>query len=95
MNLIAIAAKIPAIIQAGVIIHDRFKNTTGRQKKEAVIKSIPEALGVIEDTFERDIFNDPAIMALISAANDAEAAALKAREALQAGILNKSIAPKE
>jgi len=89
INWIAIATRAPGIIAEAVKITQNFK-VPGADKKAAVLKSLPEAEALIEAGAHKDIFNEPAIAALVSAAIDAEAAALKAREALAAGLLAKA-----
>ena len=89
--LVTLATKLPGIIAGAVHLVDDLKGFKGSDKKKQVIeKIIPEALDMIEAGAGKDLFNDPAIAQLISAYNDAEAAVLKARNALQQGILNKA-----
>lgn len=93
INWGAIAMKLPVIISAGVAIVDKIKNAKGAEKKQAVIESIPTSIELIEFAAGKNILNDPAIMALVSAAVDAEAAALKARDALRIGLLTRASDP--
>lgn len=90
MNWIGLALKVPMIIQGAVSIVNSVKNASGKEKKAAVLAAIPNAVELAEFAAEKDLLNDDAIGQLISAAIDAEAAALKAREALKAGILAKA-----
>lgn len=89
MNWGAFALKVPALVMGAVEIAERIRDAKGRDKKAAVEQSIPNAIELIEFAAERDVLNDEAIKTLISASIDAEAAALKAREALRLGILAK------
>lgn len=89
MDWLAFATKVPAIIKGAVEIIDHVK-TSGAQKKIAVVQAIPSAIELAEFAAGRDLLHDPAIALLVSAAVDAEAAALKARKALQAGLLAKA-----
>lgn len=87
MNWAAFALKVPAIIQGAVSVVQHIKGAQGAEKKQAVIDSIPASIELIEFGAGKNVLNDPAIQELISAAIDAEAAAVKTRHALQAGIL--------
>ena len=87
MNWAQFAIKIPAMVAGAVQIVNHIKNAKGSEKKQAVIDSIPTSIELVEFAAGRDLLNDPAIAVLVSAAIDAEAAALKAREALRMGIL--------
>ena len=93
MNWIAFATKLPVLIHGVVSVVQKIKGATGAEKKQAVIDSIPESLGLVEFAAGKDILSDENIMKLVSAAIDAEAAALKAREALKAGLLAKAPPP--
>ena len=73
----------------GVQIAQRIKGAKGAEKKTAVRESLPHAIELIEFGAAKDLLNDEAIQMLIRASIDAEAAALKAREALRAGLLAK------
>jgi hypothetical protein len=88
-NWAAIAFKIPALIQGGVAMVQHIKGAKGADKKQAVIDSLPGGIGLIELGAGKDVLNDTAIMQLVSALVDAEAAALKARDALRQGLLAK------
>lgn len=90
MNWISLATKLPAVIHGAVTVVNSIKNAKGSEKKKAVIDAIPNAIELAEFASEKDLLNDAAVQMLISAAIDAEAAALKAREALRAGILAKA-----
>lgn len=92
MNWIGLATKLPALIHGAVEIAERIKGAKGRDKKAAVEQSIPHAVELIEFAAEKDLLNDEAIKQLISVSIDAEAAALRARDALKAGILAKASA---
>ena len=89
MNWPAFAMKVPGIIHMAVQIVDHFK-AAGSDKKKAVMESIPTSIELAEFAAGKDLINDTVIQQLISAAVDAEAAALKARDALRQGILNKA-----
>jgi hypothetical protein len=91
----AFVMKVPDLIKGGVAIAQRFKKP-GPQKKADVIKEIiaavPDGIVLVESGIDKDVFNDPAIVLLLSTAVDAERAAQKAHEALQAGLLAKAAA---
>lgn len=88
--------KVPDLIKGGVAIAQSFKKP-GHQKKADVIgniiQAVPEGLVLAEQATGKDIFNDPAILELLSISVDAERAAQKAHEALQAGLLAKQVPP--
>lgn len=86
---VLLAMKLPGLIQGSMRIVQRIKNADGKQKKDAVIESIPEAIELTEFGVGKDLVNDPAIQQLISAYIDAEKVAMKAKAALQAGVLAK------
>ena len=90
INWIGVALKLPSLIQGAVSIVEHVKNAKGSEKKQAVVDSIPGAIELVEFGVGRDLLNDPAIMQLVSAVIDAEAAALKARNALKDGLLAKT-----
>lgn len=93
MNWLMLAAKIPAIVAGTMQIVGKIKGVSGAEKKAAVLAAVPESVSLIELGVGRDVFNDETIASLLSAFIDAEAAALKAREALKAGIMAKGIPP--
>lgn len=89
MNWLLIATKIPAIVAGTMQIVSKIR-ASGADKKAAVLAAVPESVALVEMGVGRDVFNDPAIAQLLSAFIDAEAAAMKARDALKAGILSKA-----
>lgn len=88
MNWIGFALKLPAVIGGIVGIVQKVK-ASGADKKAAVIAALPESIALAEFAAGRDLLNDPAVAELVSALIDAEAAVVKAREALKAGLLAK------
>ena len=90
MNWLTFALKVPALIQGGVEIVNSIKHAKGSEKKQKVLDSIASAIDLAEFAAGRDLLNDPAIAQLVSAAIDAEAAALKARDALREGLLARA-----
>ncbi len=90
VNWGAIAVKLPTIISTAVSIVDHVKSAKGPEKKQAVLDAIPTSMELIEFAAGKDLLNDPAIMELVSAAIDAEAAVVKARGALRSGLLAKA-----
>lgn len=90
MNWALLAIKLPGLIEASVKAVGHLKGKHGAEKKEAVLKSIPEFLEIGEYAVGKDLLNDAVVAGLISAYVDAEAAALKAKKALEAGILAKT-----
>lgn len=91
MNWTTIAFRIPEIISRAVHIVDSIK-VAGSDKKKAVeiaVKDAPEIVSLFEFAVDKDVLNDPNIVTLMSALIDAEAAALKARNAFKAGLLAK------
>ena len=90
MNAIVLSliSHLPDIIKASVKLVDNFKGASGADKKVRVVTEfVPDAIELIEGTAGKDLLNDPAVAALVSAVVDAEAAALKAKNALRAGLL--------
>lgn len=84
------ALKLPGVIAGTMAIINKVKNATGEEKKAAVLAAVPESISLIEFAAEKDILNDATIAQLVSVYIDAEAVALKAREALRLGILSKA-----
>ena len=87
-NWLAFALKLPAVIGGIVGIVQKVK-ASGADKKAAVIAALPESVALAEFAAGRDLLNDPAVAELVNALIDAEAAVVKAREALKAGLLAK------
>jgi hypothetical protein len=73
-------------------IVQKIKGAKGDEKKAAVLEAIPESVALAEFGAGRDLLNDAVIRDLISTYIDAEKVAMKAREALKAGILAKQAA---
>lgn len=88
IDFFSLAMKLPVIIQASMKVAKHFKGE-GKDKKAAVLASIPDALEAMEAVAGRDLLNDETIAGLVSAFIDAEALALKTRKALEEGILAK------
>lgn len=89
MNWLSFALKLPVIIAEAMRIVQLIKNATGPEKKAAVLASIPSAVEMAEFGAGRDVLNDAVIAELMSVYIDAEKVAMKAKEALRAGILAK------
>ena len=90
MNWMAFALKLPMVISGIMGIVQKVKGASGPDKKAAVLDAVPESLSLIEFAAGRDLLKDGVIAGLVSAYIDAEKVALKAREALKAGILAKA-----
>lgn len=86
MNWALFATKLPSVVQALVHLYGKVK-VAGPDKKAALLDILPGSMELAEFAAGKDIFNDPEVMKLISALIDAEAAVLKAREAVKAGLL--------
>lgn len=84
-----IVMRVVGLIPNLVAVVDKIKNAKGADKKQAVIDSIDDFLMMAEAGIGKDILNDAAILQLRDAAIDAEAAALKARNAYRMGLLTK------
>ena len=89
MNWLQFALKLPMVIAGIMSIVQKVKSASGPDKKAAVLAAIPESVALMEFGAGRDVFNDPVIADLVSVYIDAEKVAMKAREALKAGILAK------
>jgi hypothetical protein len=92
MDWVKFALKVPAVIAGAVQVMQQI-SAPGADKKKAVVDSLPTAIELVEFAAGKDVLNDPAVLQLVHAAVDAEAAAIKAREALKAGILAKAPVP--
>lgn len=90
INWAELAFRLPAVIGTAVTVVDHIK-APGVDKKKAVIEAIPHAIELAEYAVNKDFLNDANIATLVSAVIDAEAAALKARGALRAGLLQKGV----
>lgn len=90
MKIGAIAMRIVSLLPTFVAAVDKIKGAKGADKKQAVIDSIDDFIQMAEVGYGKDFLNDAAILALRDAAIDAEAAALKARNAYKMGLLNKA-----
>ena len=90
MNWIILASKLPLVVSGLMNIVNKVKGASGDDKKAAVLAAIPESVSLAEFAAGKDFMNDDNIKKLLSAYIDAEAAAMKAREALKAGLLNKA-----
>lgn len=93
MDWLTFATKVPTIIFGAMQVVQKIKGASGPEKKAAVIASIPESIELTEFAIGRDLLNDPAVLALVGAYIDAEKVAMKARDALKAGLLAKSPVP--
>ena len=89
MNWILFATKLPLVVQGVMAIVQKIKGAKGAEKKAAVLAAIPESVALAEFVAGKDLLNDPVLADLLSVYIDAEAAALKARDALRLGILAK------
>lgn len=92
MDWFLLATKLPLVISGIMSIVDRIK-APGAEKKAAVLAAIPESVALAELLAGKDLVNDEALAQLISAYIDAEAVALKAKAALQAGIRARAGTP--
>jgi hypothetical protein len=90
MNWLLFATKVPLVVTAIMQTVQAISQAgTGAKKKEAVLAAVPESVQLAEFAIGRDLLNDDAVRDLLSAYIDAEKAAMKAKAALQAGILAK------
>lgn len=90
MNWLQFALKVPVLISGFMMIVQKVRGASGPDKKQAVLDALPESLELVEFGAGRDLFNDPVVAGLLSIYIDAEKVAMKAREALKAGILAKA-----
>ena len=90
MNWLQFALKLPMVIAGIMGIVQKVKDAKGPDKKAAVLAAVPESLALAEFAAGRDLLNDPVIAELVSVYIDAEKVAMKARDALKAGILAKA-----
>ena len=89
MNWLALAMKLPTVIQQGMTIAESIKGARGAQKKAAVLAAIPQGLGLAEFASGKDLLNDDAVAGLVSEYIDAEAHVRKVR-----GLLEQLLAAK-
>jgi hypothetical protein len=90
MDWLQFALKLPMVIGGIMSIVQKVQGASGSQKKAAVLDAIPDSVSLIEFAAGRDLLKDETIAGLVSTYIDAEKVALKAREALKAGILSKA-----
>lgn len=93
MNWLLLATKLPLVITGTMAIVQKIRGASGADKKAAVLEAIPESVALLELGLGRDVLNDPVVSELIGAYIDAEAAAVKARNALKAGLLARQPLP--
>jgi hypothetical protein len=86
MNWVLFVTKVPSVVQGLVHLYSKVK-AAGADKKAALLSVLPDSMELAEFAVGKDLFNDPEVMKLVSALIDAEAAVLKAREAVKAGLL--------
>lgn len=86
---VRLAMDLPDIIKQGVELAQDLREP-GKSKKQKVLDSILPGLGLTEDVVGKDILDDDVIKELKDAYLEAEVAVVKAREALQKGILAKA-----
>lgn len=84
-----LAFKLPDVIRAAVAIKNQIKGS-GKEKHDAVISEIPNMIDLAEYAIDKDLLKDDVVAGLISSYVSAEAAVLKAKNALRDGILAKS-----
>ena len=89
VNWLAVALRLPAIIQQGMTIAESIKGARGAEKKSAVLAAIPQGLGLAEFASGVNLLNDDAVAGLISEYIDAEAQVRKVR-----GLLEQLLAAK-
>jgi hypothetical protein len=91
IDFFSIFQKLVVLVPAVVNIVEKIRGAgNGAAKKAEVIAQIPEVLRLTEYAADKDLFNEPAIAHLVDALLEAEVAAMKAREALKQGLLNKA-----
>ena len=90
MNWLLLVSKLPLVISGTMAIIQKIRSASGPEKKAAVLEAIPESVTLLELGLSRDVLHDPVIADLISAYIDAEKVAMRARDALKAGLLVKA-----
>lgn len=91
IDLFSVFQKLVVIVPAVVNIVEKVRGAgNGAAKKAEVVAQIPEMLRLTEYGIDKDLFNDPAIIALVDALLEAEVAVMKARAALKLGLVNKA-----
>lgn len=90
MNYLKYVAKLPLVVSGIVGIVNMVKGASDADKREAVRAAIESSVSLAEFVAEKDLLKDASIQVLYNAYLDAEMAVAKAREALKAGIINRS-----
>ena len=90
MNWLLLVSKLPLVISGTMAIIQKIRSASGPEKKAAVLEAIPESVTLPDRGLSRDVLHDPVIADLISAYIDAEKVAMRARDALKAGLLVKA-----
>ena len=91
VNWLAVALRLPAIIQQGMTIAESIKGARGAEKKSAVLAAIPQGLGLAEFASGVNLLNDDAVAGLISEYIDAEAQVRKVRGLLEQLLRSESV----
>ena len=90
VNWLAVALRLPAIIQQGMTIAESIKGARGAEKKSAVLAAIPHGLGLAEFASGVNLLNDDAVAGLVSEYIDAEARVRKVRGLLEQLLASKA-----
>jgi hypothetical protein len=90
-DLVGLIGRIVAAVPQAVQTVEHIKAAKGR-RKEAVVEAIPGIIGQVEYVANKDLLNDPAVIALRDALLEAEVAVMHARDAYKAGLLAKAAA---
>jgi hypothetical protein len=93
LGWINIVTRATLMIPTLVATVQKIKNAKGQEKHDAVAASVEDFLGASEFIAGKDLFNDANILKLRDEAIAAEKAALRAREAFKAGLINKALPP--
>lgn len=90
VNVIALALKLPVVIQGMATIIGKIKGASKDDKVAAIIEALPESVALAEFVLDRDLFNDSEIRRLATALAKIETEAAEVRAALKAAIVAKA-----
>lgn len=90
MDWMKYAFKLPAVVSGVTGIINLVRGASHEDKKAAIVAAVQSSVALAEFAAGHDLVKDDAINRLIEAVIDAEAAVLRAREALKDAIVAKA-----
>lgn len=89
-DLVGFAARLPAVVGGIMGIVSKVKTANKDAKIDAVLNAVPDALIVAEFGVGKDLLDDAAVKAAITAVATAKHDLIVAEEALRAAITKKA-----